>query len=125
MSIFGAIKDAIFGHAAAAATPAEAPAADAAPAAEAPAAPEVDVDAVLTGLATGDKAELNYKTSIVDLMTLLDIDHSLAHREDLAKELGYTGELNGSAEMNEWLHQEVLEQLAKNGGKVPADLLKA
>jgi len=32
--------------------------------------------------------------------------------------------LDGSTEMNEWLHQEVLEQLAKNGGKVPAELLK-
>ena len=65
---------------------------------------------------------LNWRTSIVDLMKLLDIDSSLANRKELAQELGYTGELNGSAEMNIWLHKAVMRELAANGGKVPADL---
>ncbi len=128
MSIFSAIKNAIFGHKAAqpaapAATPAPAPG-QPTPAAEAPTPQQpVDVGAVLTQIAAekGNPA-LNYKTSIVDLMKLLDLDSSLSNREQLATELGYTGAKDGSAEMNIWLHQAVMTQLEKNGGTVPADL---
>jgi hypothetical protein len=49
-------------------------------------------------------------------MKLLGIDSSLENRKELAQELGYTGELNGSAEMNIWLHKAVMKQLAANGG---------
>ena len=56
-------------------------------------------------------------------MKLLDMDSSLHNREELADELGYTGEKGGSAEMNMWLQKEVMRQLAANGGKVPANLL--
>lgn len=131
MGIFSSIKDAIFGKKAVAAEPA-APAApnpvgtalDAATSAMAAAAAappaEVDVDAILTAEAAGK--DLNWRTSIVDLMKLLGIDSSLANRKELATELGYTGELDGSAEMNIWLHKAVMRELAANGGKVPADL---
>ena len=128
MSIFGKIKDAIFGKKAQAAEPA-APAApnpmgaalDAATSAMATAAATpVDVDAILSAQAEGK--DLHWRTSIVDLMKLLDIDSSLANRKELAQELGYTGELDGSAEMNIWLHKAVMRELAANGGKVPADL---
>ncbi|MDR6833007.1 MULTISPECIES: DUF3597 domain-containing protein [unclassified Sphingopyxis] len=131
MGIFSSIKDAIFGKKAVAAEPA-APAApnpvgsalDAATSAMAAAAAappaEVDVDAILTAEAAGKN--LNWRTSIVDLMKLLGIDSSLANRKELATELGYTGELDGSAEMNIWLHKAVMRELAANGGKVPADL---
>ncbi|HVR91180.1 MAG TPA: DUF3597 domain-containing protein [Novosphingobium sp.] len=123
MSIFSNIKNAIFGHKAQAATPsADAPAipmGQAAPAAPA-AASEVDVEANLTTIAAGK--DLNWRTSIVDLMKLLDIDSSLDNRKELARELGYTGDLDGSAEMNIWLHKETMRQLAANGGKVPAEL---
>jgi len=130
MSIFGRIKDAIFGKKAEA-SPAPKAAAPAAPAAPtAPAAPpppveisEVDVEAILTNLADKTPQKLNWRTSIVDLMKLLGMESSLAERKELAQELGYTGQLNGSAEMNIWLHKAVLRELAKNGGKVPADLL--
>jgi 3-oxoacyl-ACP reductase-like protein len=136
MSIFGKIKDAIFGAkpaAAPASTPtpaapaAAAPSAPSAPAAApAPAAPapigEVDVLANLEALSAGKGATLNWRTSIVDLMKLLDLDSSLQNREELAKELGYTGALDGSAAMNIWLHKAVMRELAKNGGKVPAEL---
>jgi hypothetical protein len=47
----------------------------------------------------------------------------LQERKDLAMELGYTGDLSGSAEMNIWLHKAVMRELAANGGVVPAELL--
>lgn len=123
MSVFGAIKSAIFGHEAgpsASAPQASTPAAAQAPAgpepSPAPAAPQqIDVDATLTAIAEKKGAtDLHWQTSIVDLMKLIGQDSSLANREELAKELGYTGELNGSAEMNEWLHDAVMNKL-RNG----------
>jgi 3-oxoacyl-ACP reductase-like protein len=136
MSIFGAIKNAIFGHSAA--QPQAQPAAQAQPQAQKPAMPQmsapaaqpaaptpqpnVDVDAVLASIAAQKGQKLNYQTSIVDLMKLLDLDPSLANREQLATELGYSGAKDGSAEMNIWLHKRVMEELEKNGGKVSAAL---
>ena len=146
MSIFSKIKSAIFGEhgplgsghfgtpkAAPAPAPAPAPQTTAAQPAPTPAAPTpqaapaapaqaVDVEAVLSGIASKKGSDLNWRTSIVDLMKLLGIDSSLANRKELATELGYTGDLDGSAEMNIWLHKEVMRQLAANGGKVPANL---
>jgi hypothetical protein len=89
----------------------------------APAGQPIDVNAVLTQRMTarGGPA-LNWKTSIADLMRLLDLDPSLDHRKALATELGYTGALDGSAEMNIWLHRKVMEGLAANGGNVPANM---
>lgn len=123
MSIFSSIKNAIFGHKAEAATPPAAAAGDAAPAAPAPslAVADVDVAANLAQMAEGK--DLNWRTSIVDLMKLLGIDSSLANRKELASELGYTGTLDGSTEMNIWLHKATMRELAANGGKVPAELL--
>lgn len=132
MGIFSSIKDAIFGKAKAQPAPAPAAApANAAPAATAPqpqpaaAAPQqpVDVEAVLTELSASDGRNLNWKSSIVDLMKLVGLESSLAERKELAQELGYTGALDGSAEMNIWLHKRVMQELAKNGGKVPASML--
>lgn len=127
MSFFGKIKDAIFGKKAEAAPAAPAEPTAAAPAAPSPAAPqsisEVDVGAILSGLAAKSEQKLNWRTSIVDLMKLLGLDSSLAERKGLAQELGYTGALDGSAEMNIWLHKQVMRELAANGGKVPAELL--
>ncbi|MBH1992693.1 MAG: DUF3597 domain-containing protein, partial [Sphingomonadaceae bacterium] len=76
----------------------------------------------LSEAAAKNGSELNWRSSIVDLMKLLGIDSSLDNRKELATELGYTGALDGSAEMNIWLHKAVMRELAKNGGKVPADL---
>lgn len=131
MSIFGRIKDAIFGHKTTAAPtdagqiPAGAPSQGnaAAPAPTLEPLAVVDVEQVLTKLATAKGSpDLNYRTSIVDLMKLLDMDSSLENRKELATELGYTGDKDGSAEMNIWLHREVMRQLAANGGKVPAGM---
>jgi hypothetical protein len=128
MSIFGAIKNAIFGHKAAAPAQPQAMPQMNRPAvaqAQAPAAAQpvdVDVDAVLADLASRKGEKLNYQSSIVDLMKLLDLDPSLANRKELATELGYTGAKDGSAEMNIWLHKQVVAELEKNGGKVSAAL---
>jgi hypothetical protein len=90
----------------------------------APAVPaSVDVGAVLDGLAAKNPEKLDWKHSIVDLLKLVDMDSSLAARKRLAEELHYPGDPNDSAQMNVWLHKEVLKQLAQNGGKLPAGLL--
>jgi len=103
--------------------PAAAPAAPAPTAQPAAPAQPVDVAAILDKAVAAKGQKLNWKTSIVDLMKALDIDSSLAARKELAQELGYKGALDGSAEMNMWLHKQVIRKLADNGGKVPADLL--
>lgn len=68
---------------------------------------------------------LNYKQSIVDLLKLLDLDSSLTARKQLADELHYTGDKDDSATMNVWLHKQVVQKLAENGGKMPADMQHA
>ena len=99
-------------------------AAPAAPtAAPAPAAmDQVDVEAILNSKLQASGQQLNWRTSIVDLLKLLDLDSSLQSRKELAAELHYTGDTSDSASMNIWLHRQVMNKLAANGGKVPADL---
>jgi hypothetical protein len=137
MSIFTRIKDAIFGSNAKSAAPKTAPAPQTPPRPSAgiPASPAdanwqrtadttpVDVEEVLSALAAKNSQKLNWRTSIVDLMKLLDIDSSLDNRKELAQELGYTGSTSDSASMNIWLHKRVMQELEKNGGKVPATLV--
>ncbi|EKU81075.1 hypothetical protein ABIB42_002823 [Massilia sp. UYP32] len=100
--------------------PAAAPAASAAPAA----APmqQVDVEQILNDMQKSSGQQLNWRTSIVDLLKLLGLDSSLQSRKELAAELNYTGDTGDSAKMNIWLHRQVMNKLAANGGKVPADL---
>jgi hypothetical protein len=152
MSVFGSIVSAIFGskHAASvtAAAGSSAPSAGSAKGTSAPSpstAPatatsaasagtstaaaaepisKVDVEAILAKLADEQDEDYDWKRSIVDLMKLLKLDSGLGARKQLAQELGYTGALDGSAEMNVWLHKEVMTKLAESGGKVP-DSLKA
>jgi predicted aconitase len=143
MSILGKIFGRIFPQAKAAQPP-TAPAGQAAPAntgattttAQAPVgvqAPQptqagaatmdrVDVEQILDEKAAQKGQKLNWRTSIVDLMKLLDLDSSLQERKQLADELKYTGDKNDSAAMNIWLHKQVMKKLEENGGKVPADL---
>ena len=130
MALFSNLLSRIWGHADTAAptaastveVPAATPTSDA-PAAPAAPAPPVDVAAVLNGLAATHAERLDWQHSIVDLLKLVGIDSSLAARKELATDLGYTGELDGSAAMNLWLHKEVMKKLAENGGKVPQELL--
>ena len=125
MSIFGSIMSAIFGsHAAAAPSAGTTPGSSSGTATPPAGAPmsNVDVEAVLTKLAAESKEKLDWRKSIVDLMKLLKLDSSFSARKELAKELGYSGDTNDSASMNIWLHKQVMQKLAANGGKVPADL---
>jgi hypothetical protein len=94
------------------------------PAATPVAISEVDVVAQLEKRAAANPQKLNWRTSIVDLLKLLDIDSSLDERKALAKELGAPANvMDQSSEMNMWLHQEVLKRIAANGGNVPTNLL--
>jgi hypothetical protein len=128
MSIFGNIMSAIFGSRAATATPLP-PSASGAPGGAASAASgstataaTVDVAAILDKAVAAQKEKLEWRTSIVDMMKALNLDSSLAARKELAKELKYTGDTNDSAKMNVWLHQQIMKNLAANGGKLPADV---
>src|SRR6516162_3408665 len=85
---------------------------------------KADVETILAKLADEQDENYDWKRSIVDLMKLLKLDSGLGARKQLARELGYTGALDGSAEMNVWLHKEVMTKLAESGGKV-TDSLKA
>ena len=126
MSIFGNIVSAIFGKSQAAGTAAgAAPGSSAAPSATA-AKPisMTEVEATIQKIAEGQKEQLNWRQSIVNLMKLLKLDSSLTARKQLAQELGYTGALDGSAEMNIWLHKQVMTKLAESGGTVPDSLKK-
>ena len=141
MSIFGSIMSAIFGHAQAQApTPqrpasgmqtgaggiaqsqggqqSQAPVGAAAPVQRQP----IDVEPILDKLTAAKKEKLDWRHSIVDLMKTLDLDSSFQARKELANELHYTGDPNDSAAMNIWLHKQVMNKLAENGGKVPDSL---
>lgn len=84
----------------------------------------VDVVAQLEKSAAANPQKLNWRTSIVDLLKLLNIDSSFAARKELATELACPAELMAdSAQMNIWLHKTVLVRIAANGGNVPQDLL--
>ena len=135
MSIFKSILAKLFpaNHPAVTASPASpagatapVPGATTAPSAGAPAptaaAQPVDVEKILNERAASHAEKLNWRTSIVDLMKLLDLDSSLAARKSLASELHFSGDSNDSSAMNIWLHRQVMTKLAQNGGKVPDDL---
>ena len=82
----------------------------------------VDIDAVLSNLASQKGGGGNYQTSIVDLLKLLDMDSSLDARKQLADELNVHVGADGSAEQNIALQKAVMRKLAENGGKVPDSL---
>lgn len=133
MSLFGDIMNKIFHPNAAAPAAAQVQPATAAPATPAAAvtatteaqqpAASVDVGAVLEAMAEM-KADNggNYRSSIVDLLKLLDLDSSLSARKDLAAELGVHAGDDGTAEQNIALHRAVMDKLAANGGIVPDSL---
>jgi len=140
MSIFGSIMNKIFHHGGSA-QPASAGAPEAAtgagsgpstPASASPTMPQsassaapsqpVDVEAVLTQMASQKGGGGNWQTSIVDLLKLLDLDSSLDARKQLAGEVNVHAGADGSAEQNVALHRAVMQKLAENGGKVPDSL---
>lgn len=132
MGIFSSIKNAIFGDKKE--TPAAAPtptktstgtgtttaAAPTQPAPQSQAMQEVDVEQRLDALPGADN--LNWRSSIVDLLKLIGVDSDYASRKELAEELG-NHDYSGSAEDNILLHRQTMQALAKHGGKVPAQFL--
>src|SRR6187399_3289011 len=130
MSIFGSIMSKIFGHGsaqAANASPTLAPSGSPTPTATPTSAPAqtVDVAAIVDKAAAAKGEKLAWRTSIVDLMKALDLDSSQSARKQLATELKYTGNMSDSAAMNVWLHKQIMQKLAANGGKLPSDIKAA
>ena len=134
MGIFSTIMDKIFHHAKAAQPAAQSATQPAAQQAQTGTAAQqsagastqplrnVDVDAVLTQLASTKGGGGNWRTSIVDLLKMLDMDSSLAARKTLAQELNVRAGADGSAEQNIALSKAVMQKIAENGGKVPDSL---
>ena len=134
MSIFGNIASAIFGTSKGAPPPAGlagASSSAAPPTASGHEAPSAaagkpmsreEVATMIEKIANDQDENFNWDESIVDLMKLLKLDSSLGARKQLAQELGYRGKLDGSADMNVWLHEQVMTKLAESGGKVPESL---
>ena len=128
MSIFGSIASAIFGKGK---TPGATPLAPQGTAtvggapATGKAMTETEVEGMIKKIADGQSEKLHWQQSIVDLMKLVKLDSSLSARKQLAQELGYKGSLDGSAEMNIWLHKQVMTKLAESGGVVPESLKHA
>jgi hypothetical protein len=84
-----------------------------------------EVEAMIEKIAGEQDENYNWDESIVDLMKLLKLDSSFTARKQLAQELGYRGKLDGSTEMNVWLHEQVIVKLAESGGKMPESLKRA
>ena len=136
MSIFGKLVSAIFGSSepaptswspkpaspASPSTPTGSSTATDAPGATGKPMSRAELEELIKKTASQQHEDLNWRESIVDLMKLFKLDSSLGARKELAKELGYTGALDGSAEMNVWLHRQVMTKLAETGGKVPEHL---
>jgi hypothetical protein len=136
MSIFGSILSKVFGGGSAQAAAIQSGTMDTTPGATSPVSgvaqtpsvaqaaggPPVDVAALLSDLAAKSGGPSNWQSSIVDMLKLLGLDSSLESRKELARELHYSGDTNDSARMNVWLHGQVMQKLAENGGKVPESL---
>lgn len=136
MGIFTSIKDAIFGtdpeserphttrpvaaptQAATRTTNAEASAAQ--PKSERASEDRIDVENSLDSMPGSDR--LNWRTSIVDLLKLINVDSDYESREALASELGRP-DYDGSAEDNLWLHRRTMRELAASGGRVPPEYI--
>jgi hypothetical protein len=134
MSIFGNIASAIFGTSKGAPPPAGLSGASSSAASSTASGREAtsaatgqpmsreEVEAMIEKIANDQDENFNWEESIVDLMKLLKLDSSLGARKQLAQELGYKGKFDGSADMNVWLHEQVMTRLAESGGKVPESL---
>ncbi|OBX20861.1 hypothetical protein A9995_01670 [Erythrobacter sp. QSSC1-22B] len=133
MGIFSSIKDAIFGtdpepsktratQAPASPMPPPAVTTPGAGSIEEPnpgraAGDRIDVENNLDSMPGSDR--LNWRTSIVDLLKLINVDSDLESRKALAAELGLK-DYTGSSEDNLWLHRKTMRALAESGGDVPA-----
>lgn len=76
-----------------------------------------EIDASLDAMARDNPEKLDWRHSIVDLMKLVGMDSSVQARDELALELGYTGVLNGSAEMNQFMHDKLMREISYTGAR--------
>ena len=67
--------------------------------------------AYLDQKAYGQQPPLKWRTSVVDLLTLMKQPSDLSSRALLARELGYQGFFTGTASENEWLHGKLMDNL--------------
>jgi hypothetical protein len=79
----------------------------------------IDIENHLDAIPGAD--HLNWRTSIVDLLTLIGVDATPEARRSLAEELGYDGAPDGSPDMDNWLHARVMADLADRGGIIPPE----
>ena len=124
MSVFDNIKQAIVGHAVAAAS---APHAQTRVRLDPGTPPDAtltgeQIVAVLSSMAANNSQKLCWQTSIVDLMKLVGIDPRLSNRKQLAQELGYKGDTSNSNAMDVWLHNAVMSKLSQRGDQAPGSL---
>ena len=118
MGIFSSIKEAIFGKDEDEKAKTPKPTATSGPVSRKPISEE-ELERRIANIPGAD--DLNWKTSIVDLMKLVKIDPSYENRKELAQEMGNL-DYSGTAEDNIALHDAVMTKIAKSGGVVPADL---
>jgi hypothetical protein len=81
-----------------------------------------DIEAVLNELAQKKGVTLHWQTSIIDLLKLFDLNSSRNARRLLAEKLNVHAGTDSSAKQNLALHKAIMEELAKNGGKVPTKI---
>ena len=121
MGIFDSILSKLFHHPAASGAEAnQSPPAAAADTSAPTGGTPFDAGAALAAMASKKSEPLNYQTSIVDLLKVLDLDSSLDARKKLADELHVEAGGPGSPEQNMALQKAVMAKLAANGGKLPA-----
>lgn len=82
---------------------------------------ESNIEPMLDNMAAQVGGNLNWKSSLPDLLTVLGVDSSLAARQAMAQELQYPGDANDSEDMNSWVHKELMKRLAENGGTAPPE----
>ena len=76
-----------------------------------------ELSAQLDELEEEHPEDLKWRTSIVDLMKLVEMDSSYDERKEMALDLGYSQsdiDSKGSAEMNMWLHKKVMAKLSED-----------
>jgi hypothetical protein len=58
-----------------------------------------------------------WRTSIVALLETLGFNAAPKRRQELAKDLGFTGSLDATGSMGIWLHGEVMMRLRSDAGR--------
>ena len=84
------------------------------------AAGPLDLEARLDEMASANG--LGWRSSLIDFLRTIDVEHSYANRRVLAGELGLV-RYQGTRDENLWILKAIMSELARTGAKVPATLL--